>query len=127
MRKEKAYEKYAWVLVVLGGVIWLVFGSLLVLYGLLSAGSVFIGPFILAGAVFQISLGMKAFRRGEKWAWFALLSISLVAFLDAYLDTLQGQSAAAAVGSFFTFDGLTLIGLLLSIRKFFPKKQPVSP
>ena len=141
-RHEKAYEKYAWILVVLSGVIALPLAVTHILFGGhifqtgtgypqaalndLSMAERVVGAFGLPYAVLQIGVGANAFRTGERWAWFVLLSVPLGAAINSYLDATVGVPVIGAVVIFFLYGGLTLIGLLLSIRRFFPKKQPLT-
>jgi hypothetical protein len=143
--RGKAYERYAWILVVLGGLLWLVFGlSDLLLAPVGTTGSGYpdqamndmaamargLGAFILAGAVFQISLGANAFRRHEKWAWLAVIIVPVVAFLDCYIDFISfGMPAPGALGVFLIMGGLPLAAMLLTARTVFssPGSVPVSP
>ncbi len=75
----------------------------------------------------QISLGLKAFRVGEKWAWFALWIIPLWGLLNSYFDYLWTGNPQTVSTGFLLFAGLTTIALLLSIRKFFTKQQAITP
>ncbi len=85
------------------------------------------GKFELVGAVFQISLGLRAFKMGEKWAWFALMAIPLSGLFNSYFDYLQAQPSQTVFSSFIVFAGPTTVALLLTIRRFFPKKQMQPP
>ncbi len=96
-RKERAYEKYAWILLLVTPVIFL-FQSLRAVLGsgnldsaaLFNTGmtlaqlevrSPYVGSWIgdfsrsfgvigLGFSIFAIAIIMKSYRRGEKWAWF---------------------------------------------------------
>ena len=142
-RDKKAYEKYAWILVVVGGVITLIFAVINIVFGGnifqtghgypqaalndLSTAQRVLGTFGLSYAILQIGIGVKAFRTGERWAWIILLSVPLGSAINSYLDvTFAGVSVALALFIFFLYGGLTLIGLLVSIRRFFPKQPATS-
>ena len=132
-----------WILVVVSGVVAGLFAATNIVFG----GNVFVnghgyppgalsdlstaqrvlGAFGLPYAILQVGIGAKAFRRGERWAWFVLLSVPVGAAINSYLDvTLAGVGLALALFLFLLYGGLTLIGLLLSIRKFFPKPESAS-
>jgi len=136
--RQKAWQKYAWILVVANGVIWLLFALVDVLFG----GNLFqshsgypaaavtdldmaqrvLGAFGIPAAVLQIGVGMKAFKSGQKWAWFALLSVPVATAINSYLDVRAGVFIGLAVILFILYSGLLVLGLLLSIRSFFPAK-----
>ena len=65
---------------------------------------------------------MKAFKSGQKWAWFALLSVPVATAINSYLDVRAGVFIGLAVILFILYSGLLVLGLLLSIRSFFPAK-----
>lgn len=63
-----------------------------------------------------------AYRRGERGAWYTLLSVP-VFFLGHAAITLNVGSAASDLIPFLTtFIALSLLGLILPIRRFFPTK-----
>lgn len=118
---DKRYEKAAWILVVLSG--------LMTLYGSISYwrqnGGAFpgpldfvFGPFFIVFGIIQVALGPTAFRRGAKWAWYIILLVLLGSLLNTVYDVLQ---SAFLVILFFWYGGPALLALLLSYRKFFPK------
>jgi hypothetical protein len=135
---EKPWEKHAWILVVVNGVIWLLFALADVLFG----GNLFqshtgypaaavtdldmaqrvLGAFGIPAAVLQIAVGLRPFKSGEKWAWFALLSVPAGTAINSYLDVRAGVFVGLAVILFLLYSGLLVLGLLLPIRKFFPAK-----
>jgi len=135
---------YAVALVVAGGAIW-VFAA--AAYGAqvascMSCGSVVVAPgiatsgyspaaihslawddlyanlYIATIGLLAMAVGLSAFRRGERWAWFAIAVFVAAAVLTAVLDEL-------AWGGWFTFLFLGLVpllGLLLSVRSFFGRR-----
>ncbi len=140
-RPAKGYQKAAWILIVLNGAIWL----LVSLVFLISGSTIFLvtgtgypasalndlsfasrgnANVRLVGAVFQISLGLKAFRRGERWTWFALCIIPLWGLINSYLDFLDAQPSQTLLSSFLIFAGPTTIALLLTIRDFVRRSNP---
>ena len=135
---------YAVALVVLGGAIWI---AAAVAYGAqvvscMTCGSVVVAPGIdasaySAGAVHSlawadlyanlyvatigllaVTIGLTGFRRGARWAWYAIAIFVAAGVLTALLDEL-------AWGGWFTFLFLGLIpslGLALSAPSFFGRK-----
>ncbi|HUI01240.1 MAG TPA: hypothetical protein VLX56_06390 [Nitrososphaerales archaeon] len=74
--------------------------------------------YIGAIGLLAIAIGLKAFRRAEKWAWYSVLAFALAGFLTGLLDYLSW-------GGWYTslFFGLPpLVGLLLSAKSFFQRK-----
>ncbi len=93
-----------------------------------------VGVFVIMVGLFQISMGLKAFRRGEKWAWYAVATVPIFFVLNSYFDYVGAGPGyvytsnvlpAYAFISYLTFAVPTLLGLLVSIRSFFPAKPKV--
>ncbi len=122
--KEKGYQKYAWVLLVLGGLLDL-FGAISYWaqngWTLPAPEQFVIAPFFIVFGIVQIALGPTAFRRGAKWAWYIILIGPLGSLLNTVYDSLGYTPLLSFL--FFFYGGPALLGLLLSYRKFFPKKQ----
>ena len=108
-RKEKAYEKYAWI-------IFLVLGILLLVYSLVNllAGNNLAAEPQLGFSVLIIAISFNSYRRGEKWAWYA--SWILVVELSLFIADARFWGDALVLV-------IVLLGLFLPYRKFFPKKQ----
>lgn len=136
---------YAVGLVVLGGAIW-VFAA--VVYGAqvatcMTCASVVVAPGVdtsgyTSGAIrtmawdalyanvyvatiglLAMAIGLTAFRRGERWAWYAIAVFVGAGALTALIDEL-------AWGGWFTFLFLGLVpllGLVLSARSFFQPRR----
>jgi hypothetical protein len=144
--------KYAWGLVVAGGILWLVQFSLILVQpnlisftgnpsntsiyppeaysDLVQAGNV-AGVFGIMVGLFLVSIGLKPFKRGEKWAWYAVATVPIFMVFNSYSDYLgAGPSYVYTGGVFPTYVILgyvlfavpTLLGLVVSIRSFFPSK-----
>ena len=131
----KAREKYAWLLLFPSGLLPLLFaGSLLQSYIFDPDGKTlnwltsdpeilhFIGWVFTVGslmgvgfAIFIMAASVTSYRRGERWAWYAFL------YLPVYL---LGLLAIAYWLWPITVPLLimSLLGLLLPYRKFFPTK-----
>lgn len=135
---------YAVALVVAGGVIWVVAA---VAYGAqvascMSCGSVVVAPgidtsgyspaaihslawddlyanlYVATIGLLALAIGLTAFRRGERWAWFAIATFVGAGVLTAVIDEL-------AWGGWFTFVFLGLVpllGLLLSAPSFIRRR-----
>lgn len=145
--KEKVYEKYAWILLFVIGVMFLVTGVPHAL-GMTDPETIekFIGMtsnefqnsnpgffdlymfyFRFAGlddvgfGFFIAVISLTAYRKGDKWAWYACW------FLPAYLVgcaaiTMSFESSLSMLLPISMFVILCLLGLLLPYRKFFPGK-----
>ena len=66
-------------------------------------------------------ISATAYRRGEKWAWYAFWIIPIF-FLGFVSLSLTLNSSSSLVPPLMVFIVLSLIGLLLPFRKFFPRK-----
>ena len=118
-RKEKGYEKYAWL-------IFLFMGLVEFIPAFFNLEEVSL-PERLAALVFAVlttSLSVTGYRRGRKWAWFALLYTPPYFLVEAYLLNVPPYFDWG-LAAFFAL--LSVVGLILPYRKFFPKKQPVTP
>jgi len=148
---EKFYEKYAWILFLLIGIMILVGGvphmfgvntdPILVesisgqtidelkttnprffsLYNFYFSGG---GVSDVGFAFFLIMISLFAYRKGEKWAWYSFWAIPLffTGFLFLILP-LPTQAQSTMFTPLIIFIVLSIIGLLLPFRKFFPKKK----
>jgi hypothetical protein len=74
------------------------------------------------GFVFLIIvISMTAYRRGEKWAWYAFWFVPAY-FLGWVALGLTIESSSSTIPYLMVFVILSLVGLLLPFRKFFPSK-----
>ncbi len=127
VRKEKGYEKYAWMLLFVLGVVTIFFASTILVGGINSSpvsfpDAVEFAVPIIGWGVLIMATSAVSYRRGERWAWYASLPLPLAwAALAAHDLTVGGFRASFA---FFPIIYLViaLLGLLLPYRKFFPKK-----
>lgn len=123
LRTEKAYEKYAWVLLLPGGFLYLLLGiaftsSPAVLGPTVPMEVRFFGVALIGLTVFGLAITLNSYRKGEKWAWYTLWYYPI---LFGSIFTIEyGDPYFAANSSLFL--ALSLIGLFLPYRKFFPKK-----
>ena len=66
---------------------------------------------------------MTAYRRGDKWAWYAFWFVpSFFLGFAALSLNLDASSSLLMLPSLMVFVILSLLGLLLPYRKFFPSK-----
>ena len=75
------------------------------------------GNFMLTLGILMAAIAAVPFRRGEKWAWYALWVaplMLLIQFLNSRFGSGWWADLGFAVGS--------AAGLLLSYRRFFPKQ-----
>ena len=121
-RKDKAYEKYAWLIFLFLGL-----SGILPAYFSLSGGVLQDGLLSLVFAVLTTFLSLTGYRKGRKWAWFALLyTPPLLLMISRSWISPQNLEGYPLQGLAF-LALLSVVGLVLPYRKFFPKKQPVSP
>ena len=75
----------------------------------------------LGFSVFGIAIFLKPYRRGEKWAWYVSWYFPAlgIAFIANELIIVHSNQVLLAVTLFLI---LSLLGLLLPYRKFFPRK-----
>lgn len=66
---------------------------------------------------------MTAYRRGDKWAWYAFWFVPVFFLGFAALSlNLEASSSLLMLPPLMVFIILSLVGLLLPFRKFFPSK-----
>lgn len=147
----KFYEKYAWVIFLIIGIIVLV-GAIPHTLGintdptlvqtisgktideLKTSNPMFFNlyHFYFSGgglsdlgfAFFLIVISLTAYRQGQKWAWYAFLFVP--AFFLAWIVLslpLPAKSKSSLFPPLIIIIVLSFVGLFLSFRKFFPKKE----
>jgi len=145
---EKPYEKYAWVIIFVFGLLDILASSIGLL-GIppnppspesttgLSLNQISarvpgisdyianisrqLGNFMLASGVLIMAIAAVPYRRGEKWAWYVswiLLFLVVVQLINSNFGYLWQLDLA------FVF--VILIAQFLPYRRFFPKKQAVA-
>lgn len=77
-----------------------------------------IGSGLLVFGILAVVLIIVPFRKGQKWAWYAAWTIPLYVVLDINYAMKLGYWPVTSVELL-----LSLVGLLLPYRKFFPKDQ----
>lgn len=148
--KKKIHEKYAWVIFLIIGILVLAGGiphmlgintdpalvsyiagqtieeienSNLLLFNLYHFYFKGGGLSDIGVAFFLIVISINAYRKGERWSWYALWFVPLFFSLWIFVSLpLPADAKAALLPPLFVFIVLSLLGLLLPIRKFFPKK-----
>ncbi len=122
--KEPAYQKYAWVLLILGGLLGLIIFLPPPPDVTVNAGPYdFIYADLLRGwVILQLVVGLTLFRKGNKWGWYLVLISWLITFVAGIIGSLGlSQSTGGIVATLFYFWGPALLALLLPYRMFFPK------
>ncbi len=85
----------------------------------LAWGDLYSNLYVASIGLLSIAIGLGAFRRGERWAWYSISVFALAGVLTAIIDY-------ASWGGWYTylFLGLpSLLGLVLSARSFFSHSQ----
>jgi hypothetical protein len=147
----KVYEKYAWVILLAVGLLWLVVGIVAVLspegifegdaqsvtnmpWSELKASSPVVANFVIfiygqmgllkiSWSLFILAITLTGYRRGEKWAWYIMLLAPILLISDAVFSTIFIGDINQVL-QFIPITAITMIGLLLPYRIFFPKKPP---
>jgi len=87
-----------------------------------------LGAWLIGFSLLAIAVSATAFRRGERWAWYAMWSLPLVMAMVfvAFLTTERVAGAPVPPG-LLSAPALVVIscaGLLLPIRVFFSRRRP---
>lgn len=148
---ERVYEKYGWVILFALGLLWLVVGIVAVFqpegifetdaqsvtdipWSELKASNPEAANFVIfvygqmgllkiGWSIFVLAITLTGFRNGEKWAWYLMWSVPAFLVCDA-LYTAIFIGDIYQVLDFIPITTLTLLGLLLPYRKFFPRSPP---
>jgi hypothetical protein len=143
---EPAYQKYAWIILVIVAV-FLAAGSAFIILGgsdpgefqastgiewtALATSSPEVADYItrllrLVGVVFfglnllVAVIAYASFRKGERWAWFALWVYPLVL---AAIAGIMFLANATPLGTYYgVFAVIALVGIVLPFRRFFPRQ-----
>jgi len=113
-RRERAYEKYAWVIPLVLAFLHGARGAL----PELSRGSLEEGLVALYLDFLIAATALTGFRMGQRWGWYFMLSILVFVWIDGVAIMIEPVS--------FVFSLFLVPTLLLPYRKFFPKKQAVT-
>jgi magnesium-transporting ATPase (P-type) len=146
----KIYEKYAWIVLLSVGLLWLVVGIVAVYspegifegdaqavtnlpWTDLKASSPEASNFIIfvygqmgllkiSWSLFILAITLTGFRRGEKWAWYIMLLAPILLVSDAVFSVVFIGDINQVL-QFIPITAITMVGLLLPYRIFFPKKR----
>ena len=145
----KRVEKYAWVIFLFLGLLWLVVGLNQIFLpdglmetdvqhvtgmslGELEASSPesielvrflygIIGNLKTSWSLLVLAITLTGFRRGEKWAWYTLWLVPAVLVSQGIIHSfILGD--INEMRQWIPTTSISLLGLLLPIRKFFPRK-----
>jgi hypothetical protein len=144
----RVYEKYAWVLLLALGLLWLVVGLYSVFlpegvfetdvqsvtnmpWSELKASSPAAADFViftygllgllkLSWSFFVLAITLTGYRRGEKWAWYTMWSVPGLLVCNALFSAIFTGDVSQTL-QFIPITTITLLGLLLPYRKFFPR------
>jgi hypothetical protein len=147
VHKERAYEKYSWILIIIPISILFVFASGGLIYGytnmapanLVSAGVSSSTPSstltllnyfarlnawsTISLSAFVIFVTLTSFRKGKPWAWYAILWVFASTLVAGQIEVMSGGYYRNSDLTSLLFDLFIVLGLLLPFRKFFPKTQ----
>ncbi len=70
-------------------------------------------------AALQMAISATGYRRGERWAWYVLLTVPVFFLGEIASNLIAGRSLGLFL---FVFVIIALLGLLLPYRKIFPRK-----
>ena len=151
-RAEKAYEKYAWTIFFVFGLLWVV-ASRTQLSGMppnppsseVTTGLTLdqlasrvpgimnyiagvdrqMGNFMLTMGVLMMGIAGVPYRKGEKWAWYIFWILPVLLVIQTVNSFLSTPGGGLGWQLDFGFIFVLLAGLFLPYRKFFPK-EPVA-
>ena len=146
----RIYEKYAWVILLAVGLLWLLVGFVAVFspegifeadaqavtkmpWTDLKASSPVASNFVIfvygqmgllkiSWSLFILAITLTGYRRGEKWAWYILLLAPILLVSDAVFSVIFIGDINQVL-QFIPITAITMVGLLLPYRIFFPKKR----
>jgi len=146
---KRVCEKYAWLVFLFLGLLWLVVGINQIflpdeligndvqrvtgmslseleasspesielvhfLYGI-------IGNLKVSWSLLVLAITLTGFRRGEKWAWYTLWLVPAVLVSQGIINSILFGDINEML-KWIPTTSISLVGLLLPIRKFFPRK-----
>ncbi len=146
---ERTYEKYGWLIYLALGLIWLVVGlnqlftpetlidndvqhiigmSLSELEALNPVSGQMVrwlygalGNLKISWSLLVLAITLKGYRRGEKWAWYTLWLAPAILVSQGIIDSIFLGDINEML-NWVPITSISLLGLLIPIRKFFPKK-----
>jgi len=146
---KRLFEKYAWLVFLFLGLLWLVVGlnQIFLPEGLMetdvqhvtgmslseleasSPESILlvrfqmgvIGNLKTSWSLLVLAITLTGFRRGEKWAWYTLWLVPAVLVSQGIINSILFGDINEML-KWIPTTSISLVGLLLPIRKFFPRK-----
>jgi hypothetical protein len=146
---ERVYEKYAWVILLALGLLWMVVGLTQVFSpdGLLETDAQLItdmswselqasnpvvtdlvrfhyggmGVLKTSWSFLVLAITLTGYRRGEKWAWYTMWLTVVGVLVSSALFNASFVGDVFQMLEWIPIMILTLLGLLLPYRKFFPR------
>ena len=85
-----------------------------------------LGALALASAIGALFILFAGFKKGQKWAWWALLSMGIFGWCYGLVRHIIGGDVKNLIGHIIGA-ALFLIGILLPISVFFSKKPSAAP
>jgi len=144
---ERVYEKYAWIIFLALGLLWLVVGLVAVFdpegifekdaqsvtdvpWSELKASDPVAADFVvfvygqmglvkISWSFFVLVIALTGYRREEKWAWYTMWSVPALLISNALFSAIYIGDASETL-EFVPITTITLVGLLLPYRRFFP-------
>jgi hypothetical protein len=145
----RIYEKYAWVILLAVGLLWLVVGFVALFqpegifegdaqavtnmpWSELKASSPVAANFVIfiygqmgllkiSWTFFVLAITLTGYRKGEKWAWYMMWSVPALLVSDAVFSVVFIGDINQVL-QFIPITAITMLGLLLPYRIFFTKK-----
>ncbi|UCF13297.1 MAG: hypothetical protein JSW06_03310 [Thermoplasmatales archaeon] len=145
---ERVYEKYAWVVFLFLGLLWVVVGFAQAFYpdGLAETDAQLVtdmswselknsspeasdlvrfmygnmGLLKMSWSFLVIAITLTGYRRGEKWAWYALCLVPILLVSTGLFRSWFLGDASEMIQS-IPIVTISLVGLFLPYRKFFPR------
>ena len=145
---EKVYERYAWVILFALGLLWVVFGFVQAFFpaGVAETDAQHVtgmswsalkdsspeasnlvrflfgalGLIKMSWSFLVIAITLTGFRKGEKWAWYTLCLVPIVLVSSGLFRAWFFGDASEMLQSIPVVT-ISLVGLFLPYRKFFPR------
>ena len=76
----------------------------------------------ISWSLFILVITLTGYRRGEKWAWYIMLLAPILLVSDAVFSVVFIGDINQVL-QFIPITAITMLGLLLPYRIFFPKKS----
>ena len=142
--RERAYEKHAWILLFVVGLFGISLGAGLLLQPLPKLGDITgldwdetspqarvavehlktISQWIFFFSIFTVVVSAIPYKKGEKWAWYAMWTLPVNLIIGAWRDLELGITGFWPLWWPMLLLPIivSLLGLMVPYRKFFPSK-----